>query len=109
VPDSSDNQPIASDLVKEDPTFADLVEEFVAGLDQRVQGMRDAVGGSDFETLKSLAHQLKGAGGGHGYPILTEKAAALEQDAVAEQVDACKTMVDELASLISRVVVSPTT
>ena len=98
---------IPSILVEEDPTFADLVTEFVDGLAGRIQNMKDAVEQSDFASLKTLAHQLKGAGGGHGYPIITETAAAIEQHAKNEDLQQCGTGVEELASITARVVISP--
>ena len=100
-----DSSTIASDLVKEDPTFADLVEEFVAGLSDRVEGMSDALQESDFEQLKQLAHQLKGAAGGHGYPILTDVSGVLEEAACESELAKCQQSVSELQALIARVVV----
>ena len=100
---NSNNGPICSKLVEEDPTFADIVEDFVAGLDGRLQALQEAFATHDFENLRSLSHQLKGAGGGHGYQILTELAAVLEKQAVAEQIDACEQSLAELTSIIGRV------
>ena len=98
---------IASELAQEDPDFVDLVEEFVESLEGRLQDLQLALAGQDLAQLRSLAHQLKGSGGGHGYPILTEKAAALEQQAVAGDVSAMEASVAELTDLISRVVILP--
>lgn len=107
MPDTANQEPIKSELVEEDPTYVDLVEQFVDGLGNRLQAMRDAIASDELTSVKNLAHQLKGAGGGHGYPILTEVAASLERSADASAVEECKKRIDELASLISRVVVGP--
>ncbi|MEE9294110.1 MAG: Hpt domain-containing protein [Phycisphaerae bacterium] len=98
---------IPSMLVQEDPTFADLVEEFVDSLAHRIRNMKDAVQKGDFATLRTLAHQLKGSGGGHGYPIITETAAAIEQHARNEDLQQCGTGVEKLASITARVVIYP--
>jgi histidine phosphotransfer protein HptB len=98
---------ISSELVREDPDFADLVEEFVGSLDQRLTDLRSAMDLQDLNQFRTLAHQLKGTGGGHGYPILTEKAALLEQQAIAGDVASLKQGIDELAGLIARVIVAP--
>ncbi len=98
--------PIASTLVQEDASFADLVEEFVDGLQDRLDQMNKAVASSDFEQLKRLAHQLKGAGGGHGYPALTNVSGDLEQSALAEQLEDCQRQLEALRSVVDRVVVS---
>ncbi|MFQ5414019.1 MAG: Hpt domain-containing protein [Phycisphaerae bacterium] len=104
---STPQDPISSDLVREDASFADIVEEFVNGLDDRLKNMEQAVRASDFEALRSAAHQLKGSGGGYGYPVLTEHAARLEQQAKANLVDECFDQLAVLKDLVSRVVVGP--
>ncbi len=100
-------EPIVSTLVEQDPSFSDIVEQFIAGLDGRIQAMRQAVEDNELDMLKALAHQLKGAGGAYGYPILTEAAASLEQHAKEQQIETCRKSLEELASIIARVVVGP--
>jgi len=97
---------IVSELVQHDPDFANLVTEFVDGLGTRLQKLEQAARSSDLHQLRTSAHQLKGAAGGYGYPLLTEVAARLEQQAATEALDECATTVKELKNLISRVVVS---
>lgn len=101
------NDPIVSDLVREDASFAEIVIQFVDGLSDRVSAMEEAIGASDFESLRVSAHQLKGSGAGYGYPILTEKAALLEDAAKGSNSEACQPLVSEIRSLSSRVVVGP--
>ncbi len=69
--------------------------------------MEEAVRASDFEALRRTAHQLKGSGGGYGYPILTQKAAILERHAGAAALDECLDALDELKVICDRVVVGP--
>ena len=99
------NDPIPSDLVRDDPSFADIVVDFVHGLNDRVVVMEDALRGRDFETLRSAAHQLKGSGGGYGYAILTEEASRLEKLARDQLLDECVAKVNEIRDLCRRVVV----
>lgn len=98
--------PIASDLVDEDASFSDIVMDFVNGLDKRLARMDQALNSSDFEDLRIAAHQLKGSGGGYGYPILTERAAELERHAKTSALDDCIKGLDELRQLCARVVVT---
>ena len=95
--------PITSELVAEDLSFADLVTEFVDGLDARAQAIQEAIDAQALDTVKSLSHQLKGAGGGYGYPALSETAAKLEQRAQTEDVARCQEVLDELRSLLTRI------
>ena len=97
--------PIESELVREDASFADIVVEFVDGLEARLNTMRTAVETRDFESLRIAAHQLKGSGGGYGYPQLTEQAADLEQRANAQTLEECREALDGLRKLCDRVVV----
>ena len=61
-----------------DPDFHELLEEFAAAVPERRQGLIDAHRLRDEKALRMRAHQLKGAGGGFGFPQLSELAAELE-------------------------------
>jgi len=100
-----DTAPIASELVKTDPDFEDLVSDFVQGLSVRLATLQQAARGADFALLRTAAHQLKGAAGGYGYPQLTEVAGRLEQHAISQALHECQNSLSELGRLISRVVV----
>lgn len=63
----------------------DLVEYFLGQLPDRIELLRVAYTGNDRTTLTTLAHQLKGAAGGYGYPSITESAAELERSAMSEE------------------------
>lgn len=97
--------PIGSELVREDPSFSDIVQEFVNGLSGRLSAMENAILAADFDALRVAAHQLKGSGGGYGYPILSERAAALERHARAQAIKNCEEAVGELKEVCSRLVV----
>ncbi len=100
------DDPMGSELLKEDPSYADIVVQFVEGLSNRLATMEEALNSSDFQALRIAAHQLKGSGGGYGYPLLTERAAELEQHAKESLSDKCGEQLEELKQLCARVVVS---
>jgi len=64
---------------KDDPDMAELVQVFVQGLSDRVAAIERALEEENLETLADIAHQLKGTGGGVGYPSITKAAGLLEQ------------------------------
>lgn len=101
---NSGSEPIGSELISEDASFADIVMQFVDGLGERLNKMEQAMSAADFESLRVAAHQLKGSGGGYGYPILTERAASLERQAKSKSLDACQTTLDELKQICNRIV-----
>jgi CheY-like chemotaxis protein len=89
---------ILSDLA-EDEDMIDLIERFVAGLPSQAKRLDDAHTANDRETVRRLAHQLKGAAGGYGFPTITAAAAVLEEraregsslaQAVADVTDLCR-------------------
>ena len=98
--------PIPSELVREDPSFADVVIQFVEGLGERVKAMEDAIRAADFEALRVAAQQLKCGGGGYGYPVLAERAAELERQARMQALHNCQKVLDELKQLCLRLVVA---
>ncbi len=55
-----------------------LAAEFRAGLPAQIDSIRTSLDSSDWTTLKSLIHVLKGTAGSYGYPKLTEMAAAVD-------------------------------
>lgn len=74
-----------SDLIHSDlgdpETFGELVEIFLEQLPERLDQLHRFLESGDYRQLALLAHQLKGAGGGYGYPGLTQGAAKLEAEA----------------------------
>ncbi len=63
---------------QDDPDMIELVSEFVSAFPERVAALEECLAQGDLPQIQVLAHQLKGAGGGYGYPQITEAAAALE-------------------------------
>ena len=100
-------EPIGSELLRDDPSFADIVLQFVDGLGDRLIKMEEAIAASDFEALRIAAHQLTGSGGGYGYPDLSKQAADLERHAGAKVLEDCAEALEVLKKLCERVVVDP--
>lgn len=81
----------------DDSDLSDLIDQFVSGLPEKTQNMQEAMANCDFQTLQRLAHQLKGAGGGYGYPQLTDLAKTLENAAQARDSEASGLALSPLA------------
>lgn len=97
---------ISSELIKEDPGFQQIVEEFIAGLPDRVRAIEAAISQSDFAAFATAIHQLKGSAGGYGYPLLTSQASKIEEKARTGDLEQCRIELEELKEQILRVVVS---
>lgn len=98
---------IGSELLRDDSSLEEVVLAFVDGLKDRIAGMEAAVREGDFEALRTSAHQLKGSGGGYGYPALTDQAGTLERQAKSHAAGECLAAVDDLRKLCDRIVVEP--
>ncbi len=75
----------------DDPDLADTIDGLVDDLGSDINDMRTAFENSDYDKLRRLAHQMKGAGGSYGYNIMTEVSKELEDAAIAnnEKDSAC--------------------
>jgi HPt (histidine-containing phosphotransfer) domain-containing protein len=61
-----------------DPDMLEIVREFAGELPARIAKLEAHLAANEMRDLQTLAHQLKGAGGGYGFPQITELAASLE-------------------------------
>ena len=75
--DGSRAEPLFS-VFEHDPEMAEIVALFVAEMPDRIAELRQAVDAGDASAVQTIAHQLKGAGGGYGFEHLGEVAAATE-------------------------------
>lgn len=70
-------EPLKSEFAA-DPDMSDLVQEFVAELPARIDSVVNAFKSRETKDLLRISHQLKGAGGGYGFPSITDAAAKVE-------------------------------
>lgn len=95
-------------LFATDEDFADLLREFVAGLPNRQQSLKDCVENRDLERLTRIIHQLKGACGGYGFPDLTDAARTLEEQLrTGVELSELHDQILQFADLLSRVSAEP--
>jgi HPt (histidine-containing phosphotransfer) domain-containing protein len=96
-----DDELLYSDLAA-DPDLAELVELFVRELPTRLADLRAAIASGDFTTVRRLAHQLKGAGGSHGFPQLGPPAWKVEQAATQVDAGGATAALEELIAVCGR-------
>lgn len=90
----------------DDPEMRELAEMFLADMSDRIEELERAWSEQDLTALARLAHQLKGASGGYGYPSLSEMAAQVERaiDQCAK-LDAIQSAFDSLVDSCRRAAV----
>ncbi len=76
-------QPLLYSELRDDPDFTELIDAFLAGLPAKVERLEHARSTGGLLDLARLAHQLKGAAGGYGYPSISDAARHVEQHARA--------------------------
>jgi len=105
------NQPPANENMHEplhsifanDPDMSQILDMFINELPQRVTAIEQAMEQVDLSTIADISHQLKGAGGGYGFPTITDSAAVVEQLAKdGADVQSLQKSVQDLLSLCQR-------
>lgn len=76
---SDDHKPVLRSNLESDPEIAEIVDRFVAELPDRVALLLGAHREGDVVRVRTLAHQLKGAAGGYGFPTIGAAAKQLEE------------------------------
>lgn len=97
--------PVYSDF-SDDPDYSELLIFFVKALPERTQRLRELQENGEFEPLRELAHQLKGSGGGYGFPGMTKAARELESACKEKNHDLISQRLDQLTEYISRIAVT---
>jgi signal transduction histidine kinase/HPt (histidine-containing phosphotransfer) domain-containing protein len=80
------------------PRMKKIISEFVEELPAEVSKMQNLLNSNDLGALKSVVHQLRGAGGGYGFDSISQLAAKAEESIKAA--DNLEAIVEEINSLI---------
>ncbi|MEM7027439.1 MAG: Hpt domain-containing protein [Pseudomonadota bacterium] len=89
--------------IEVDEDLEDLIPGFLKNRNVDVEKLKQAHEANDYETIRSIAHSLKGVGGGYGFMRMSELGAEIETAAKNKQLDSVKSGVDELESYLTRV------
>ncbi|HQY57178.1 MAG: Hpt domain-containing protein [Nitrospira sp.] len=105
----SDSTPASSDLgsgpiiVHVDASFEPLIPKFMANRKKELTTMTAAVDQGDFETVRKVAHGMKGVSGSYGFQAMTVIATRLEQAAKTTDEQSIRTDLPVLGSYLERV------
>ncbi|MEE8388301.1 MAG: Hpt domain-containing protein [Acidiferrobacterales bacterium] len=101
---STDQDPIVSILLQEEPELGELVSRFIDALPGLVDDFASAIEQKDWPMVRQLAHDMKGIGGGYGYPLLSELAERMGQGVKNEQFVKLKSDLVEMKQLMQRII-----
>lgn len=105
----SERTPASSDIgtgpivVPVDSSFEPLIPKFMANRNREITVMADAVSTHDFDTIKRVAHGMKGVSGSYGFHGITTLAAHVEEAAKAADEASIRKDLATLASYLERV------
>lgn len=91
------------EIVHVDASFEPLIPKFLTNRKKEVVTMREALAQQDLETVRKVAHGMKGAGGSYGFDRVTEIAATIEQAAKAGTTVGLTETLDLLAVYLEQV------
>ena len=92
-------------IYRDEEDFQELLEDFLSAAQTRQAVLRESFESGAIDSIRSQAHQIKGAGGGYGFEGLSELAAQLEevckdQDAHPEDI---APLLDGVVDYLSRI------
>lgn len=95
---------LTSDLLHKEPDLIDLIDKFIT----RMPVMRDAINKAHTEQnedeLSNLIHQIKGVGGGYGYPLLTELCSNIEFQIEGQNAENVNELIKEFNVVVDRII-----
>jgi HPt (histidine-containing phosphotransfer) domain-containing protein len=87
-----------------DPDMNEVLGEFIAGLPAQVAQIQYLLEEQNLAELRRAVHQLKGAGGGYGFPQITRLALSAEEEVKSGRaLGSIRERVDALVALVRRV------
>jgi HPt (histidine-containing phosphotransfer) domain-containing protein len=87
----------------DDEDVLELIPDYLANRRDELGALDNAIEQNDFETLRALAHKMKGSGGGYGLNRITEIGRGLEAAAKVQDVQSVKREVAALREFLERV------
>lgn len=101
---STDQDPIVSILLQDEPELGELVSRFIDALPGLVDDFASAIEQKDWPIVRQLAHDMKGIGGGYGYPLLSELAERMGRGVYNGQFARLDSDLGEMKQLVRRII-----
>ena len=86
-------------LVRAHP-YANLIPKYLLNCRKNIIVMRDALDRADFETVRSLGHQMSGTGSMYGFQFISDTGGAIEQAADSSNIDVSRGWVGKLSNYL---------
>jgi len=90
-------------IVIVDAEIEDLIPGFLENRRKDVKTLEQALAEGDYETIRTLGHAMKGAGGGYGFDAITDLGRSLEDAAKEGNTEEIRKRINELSDYLERV------
>ena len=90
-------------IVKVDPDLEDIIPRFLQNRQRDIGAILDALDKNDYETIRILGHNMKGAGGGYGFEFITDVGGSIEQAAKNKDADEIEKSVKSLSAYLEQI------
>lgn len=90
-------------IVHADADIQDLIPGYLTSRKKNVGDIRTALEQGDYDTVRTLGHNMKGSGGGYGFEGISEIGASMEESAKAGDAEAIQRLVVKLSDYLNRV------
>lgn len=104
--DASDAGSAESPVVEVEAILEEIVPGFLSELEQDVEQMQTHLDEGDFESIREIAHDLKGSGAGYGFDRVTDFGKTIETAARSEDEEKLRETIAELDSYVADVEVT---
>ena len=93
-------------IVEVDPDLEDLIPIFLENRKRDVETLTNALAEADLEKIRTVGHDMKGAGGGYGFHGISDIGSRLEMAAKNGDQAAVRAAIGELSDYLLRVKVT---
>ena len=94
---------LTSELLIEEPELIDLIDKFMLRLPILQNKVNQAYSDENEEELSGFIHQLKGVGGGYGYPTLTDLCAKIELQIKTKNAENVSTLMNDFNDMVGQI------
>ena len=94
---------IISEIIESEPELVDLVAKFCDGLPGHYELIKQFEQESNWSELKHIIHQLKGTGGGMGFPIISKIAGKIQFQIANEDHQEINKLIIDLGKIINQI------
>lgn len=104
-PDSPIEKPLYSTVLGEEEDYKDLIDAFISNLVSTKKNLQKFSQEENWKELSMMIHQLKGLGGGYGFPDITEISAKIEFQLANKNYAEVKNLLHNLYNIFDRIIV----